>query len=65
MFQVSTDIGEVRQALQAYHRILDLQNRFMDVEVYMSLDYCVPTYTILCVSLDIEVFGDCCCGWEK
>ena len=32
--QVSTDVGELRQALQAYHRILDLLNKFVDVEVY-------------------------------
>ena len=31
--QVSTDTGELRQALQAYQRILDLKNKFVDVEV--------------------------------
>jgi tetratricopeptide (TPR) repeat protein len=30
---VSVEIGELRQSLQAYHRILDLQNKFLDVEI--------------------------------
>ena len=36
-------MGELRQALQAYHQILDLQNKFLDVEVSINLSRSVYT----------------------
>ena len=45
--EVSTDIRELRQAVHAYHRVLDLQGKFTDIEV--SIHYCV--YIYVCFAL--------------
>ena len=46
VLQVSVEVGELRQTLQAYHRILDLQNKFTDMEVTRM--NCNSLYCVLC-----------------
>lgn len=40
--QVSMDIGEFEDSLRAYHRLLDLKEKFIDVEVGRRTASSVP-----------------------
>ncbi|CAI8052814.1 Tetratricopeptide repeat protein 27 [Geodia barretti] len=64
---VSVEIGELRQALQAYHRILDLQNKFLDVEVSISLSRSL-LYLYDALNFDLLSFGatyDSMCSYAE
>ena len=64
---MSVEIGELRQALQAYHRILDLQNKFLDVEVSISLSRSL-LYLYDALNFDLLSFGatyDSMCSYAE
>ena len=36
---MSTDVGAFEQIIQALHRLMDLKEKYLDVEVCMSVSY--------------------------